>query len=151
MKKLLVFDMDGTIADLYAVDDWCNKLNSSNPTPYMEAEPMWDMAELADILCALKPLGYRVVITSWLAIGSTVAYAEEVRTAKIEWLNNHNFPYDELHMVKYGTTKANCTRYHDCEQILFDDNAKVRNGWSLGATIDPTTTNIIDYLKSLLR
>lgn len=151
MKKLLVFDMDGTIADLYAVDDWCNKLNSSNPTPYIEAEPMWDMAELADILCALKPLGYRVVITSWLAIGSTVAYSEAVRTAKVEWLNNHNFPYDELHMVKYGTTKANCTRYHDCEQILFDDNAKVRSGWSLGATIDPTTTNIIDYLKSLLR
>lgn len=151
MKKLLVFDMDGTIADLYAVDDWCNKLNSSNPTPYMEAEPMWDMAELARVLRELKPLGYRVVITSWLAIGSTVAYSEAVRTAKVEWLNTHNFPYDELHMVKYGTTKANCTRYHDCEQILFDDNAKVRNGWSLGATIDPTTTNIIDYLKSLLR
>ena len=45
MKKLLVFDMDGTIADLYAVNDWKNKLNSSNPTPYMEAEPMWDMAD----------------------------------------------------------------------------------------------------------
>jgi hypothetical protein len=148
--KLLVFDMDGTIADLYGVDDWCNKLNSSNPTPYMEAEPMWNMAELADTLSALKTIGYRVVITSWLAMNSTKAYADEVRTAKLNWLEAHNFPYDEIHMVKYGTTKANCTRYHNCEQILFDDNEKVRQNWSLGATVDPTTTNIIDYLKALL-
>lgn len=149
MKKLLVFDMDGTIADLYAVDDWCNKLNSSNPTPYMEAEPMWDMAELADILCALKPLGYRVVVTSWLAIGSTVAYSEAVRTAKVEWLNTHNFPYDELHMVKYGTTKANCTRRKGGRQILVDDNEEVRKGWHLGDTIN-ANENIIEKLVDLL-
>ena len=49
-----------------------------------------------------------------------------------------------------AAAKANCTRYHECEQILFDDSDKVRNGWSLGATVNPTTTNIIDYLKALL-
>ena len=150
MKKLLVFDMDGTIADLYGVENWLQKLNEHNPSPYAEARPMWDMSELADILTRLKPLGYRVVITSWLSMTSTVAYAEIVRTAKINWLKENAFPYDELHIVKYGTTKANCTRHHDCEQILFDDSAKVRNGWTLGATVNPTETNIIEYLKGLL-
>lgn len=150
MKKLLVFDMDGTIADLYGVDDWLSKLRSSNPAPYEEAKPMWDMNELADTLCELKTIGYRVAITSWLAIGSTPSYSEAIKTAKINWLIENKFPYDEIHMVKYGTTKANCTRHHDCEQILFDDNEKVRNGWTLGETVNPTNTNIIEYLKGLL-
>ena len=151
MKKLLVFDMDGTIADLYGVENWLQKLNEYNPSPYAEARPMWDMSELADILTRLKPLGYKVVITSWLSMETTVAYDREVRTAKIEWLTANNFPYDELHIVKYGTTKANCTRHHICdEQILFDDNEKVRKGWTLGETVDPIKTNIIEYLKGLL-
>ena len=148
--KALVFDMDGTIADLYGVDNWCEKLRNFDPSPYQVAQPMWDMEELAEILCALKPLGYTVIVTSWLAIGSTKEYSELVRNAKREWLKNHNFPYDEIHLVKYGTTKANCTRHLNCEQILFDDSEKVRNGWTLGDKIDPTTTNIIDYLKALL-
>ena len=34
--------------------------------------------------------------------------------------------------------------------ILVDDNEKVRNGWHLGATIDPTAVNIIEKLSELL-
>ena len=34
--------------------------------------------------------------------------------------------------------------------ILIDDNEQVRNGWSLGETIDPTKDNIIEILKALL-
>ena len=67
---------------------------------------------------------------------------------------NQGFPFNNFHGVAYGTTKANAIRKYlelGEQAILIDDNAKVRNGWSLGATIDPTTTNIIDYLKSLLR
>jgi hypothetical protein len=34
--------------------------------------------------------------------------------------------------------------------ILIDDNAKVREGWHLGETIDPTACDIIEILRSLL-
>ena len=67
--------------------------------------------------------------------------------AKINWLDAFAFPYDEIHLVKYGTTKANCTRKLGGYQILVDDNKKVRDGWTLGATID-ATTNIMDALES---
>ena len=77
-------------------------------------------------------------------------FDEVVRTAKRDWLARYNFPFDEIHLVKYGTTKANCTRKHGENQILFDDNAKVRKGWNLGKTVDPTTKNIIDFLADLL-
>ena len=33
-NKTLVFDMDGTIANLYAVENWLEDLRSENPRPY---------------------------------------------------------------------------------------------------------------------
>ena len=32
--KVIVFDMDGTIADLYGVNGWLEMLNAENPKPY---------------------------------------------------------------------------------------------------------------------
>jgi hypothetical protein len=72
-----------------------------------------------------------------------------VREAKREWLNKYNFPFDEIHLVKYGTTKANCTRRKGGYQILIDDNAQVRKGWTLGDTID-ANNDILPPLKYLL-
>ena len=77
------------------------------------------------------------------------AYDEEVRKAKKEWLEKHNFPFDEIHLVKYGTTKANCTRKNGGFQILVDDNEKVRKGWHLGDTIN-AKENIMEKLADLL-
>lgn len=57
------------------------------------------------------------------------------------------FPYDEIHLVKYGTTKANCTRTKADYQILVDDNAEVRAGWHLGATIDATENILVELKK----
>lgn len=148
--KAIVFDMDGTIADLYGVENWLPMLRAENPRPYRVAEPMWDMNELADILNELKKIGYMIIITSWLSMDASSEYNHKVRGAKKNWLDDFNFPYDELHFVKYGTTKADCTRKLGGTQILIDDSDKVRNGWTLGDTVNPTNTNIIEYLKGLL-
>lgn len=147
--KALVFDMDGTIADLYGVDNWLNDLKNENARPYIEAKPLYDMDILASILELLKICGYQIIITSWLAKGATKTYNEKVREAKREWLVRYNFPYDEIHLVKYGTTKADCTRKKGGYQILIDDNEKVRNGWALGNTIN-ANKNIIEQLIELL-
>ena len=89
------------------------------------------------------------MVTTWLAKGSTRHYDALVREAKLEWLETYNFPFDEVHMVKYGTTKANCTRHHGRFQVLIDDNEKVRNGWTLGDTIN-ANENILKELVKLL-
>ena len=149
MNKTLVFDMDGTIANFYGVVGWLDYLKESNPMPYIVAEPLYDMEELRIVLEMLKIFGWRVVVTSWLAKDSSKEFDKEVRQAKLEWLDTFNFPYDEIHLVKYGTTKANCTRKHGGLQILVDDNEKVRNGWSLGETID-ANEDIIPYLLNLI-
>ena len=43
-------DMDGTIADLYGVENWLQLLEAQDPRPYIEARPIVRMASLAKIL-----------------------------------------------------------------------------------------------------
>ena len=149
MNRTLVFDMDGTIADLYGVEGWLNDLRNENARPYIEAKPLYNMDYMAEILNSLKTYGYRIVVTTWLAKGSTKKYDNIVRQAKLEWLAKYGFPYDEIHLVKYGTTKANCTRHIGGFQILIDDNEKVRKGWNLGATVN-ANENILAELEKML-
>ena len=148
-NKTLVFDMDGTIANLYGVENWLEDLKAENPRPYAIAEPLYDMELLNDVLAVFKAYGWKIVVTTWLAMNSTKEYDALVRETKIAWLDRYNFPYDEIHLVKYGTTKANCTRKLGGFQVLIDDNEKVRKGWNLGSTID-ANENIIDKLLTLM-
>lgn len=151
--KMVCFDMDGTIADLYGVEGWLTDLRRYNAMPYRKAEPMWDMAELADLLRQVQAIGIEVRIITWLSKETTADYDRAVRQAKRDWLEFYGFPYDHFHGVQYGATKADSIRKYldDGETaILFDDNAKVRQGWHMGEAIDPTTTDIIEVLRNLL-
>ena len=151
--KMICFDMDGTVADLYGVPDWCKMLRAENPAPYVQAKPMWDMEFLANILGQFQMIGVEIRIITWLSMDSSEQYKDEVRQAKRDWLDEFNFPYDHFHGVAYGTTKADCIRKYlaDNEQaILIDDSDKVRKGWHMGETINPTTENICEVLMGIL-
>ena len=146
----ICFDMDGTIADLYAVENWLPKLRAFDPSPYADASPMWDMDELAEVLNTLRANGMVITIITWLSKETTSEYDAMVREAKREWLNRYNFPYDHFHGVRYGATKADSVRKFTDNAWLIDDNAKVRKGWHLGEAIDPTACDLIEVLKNLL-
>lgn len=149
MNKVLVFDMDGTIANLYEVEGWLEDLRAEKTRPYDIAEPMYNMDIMRDIIKYLKYAGWRIVVTTWLAKNGTPEYNKAVTAAKKNWLAKYNFPYDEIHCVKYGTTKANCTRKLGGYQVLVDDNEKIREGWTLGNTIN-ANENIMGKLIALL-
>lgn len=148
MNKAIVFDMDGTIADLYGVEGWLDDLSEESTRPYDLAEPMYKMDTLNTLLVLLKGIGYRIIVTSWVAKNATKEYATAIRNSKIAWLDKMCFPYDEVHIVKYGATKADSTRKYGGFQVLVDDNEKVRDGWHLGATID-ANKDIIKQLANL--
>ena len=153
LPKMICFDMDGTIAQLYAVPNWLARLNAQDPTPYLEAEAMWNMVQLAKILSALQNLDVEIRIITWLSKESTEEYKNAVREAKKEWLENYGFPYDHFHGVQYGATKADSIRKALAPNEtawLIDDNAKVRKGWHMGEAIDPTNVDLLELLSSLL-
>lgn len=155
MDKMIIFDMDGTIADLYSVNNWLDKLRAFDETPYKNAKPLYDMEILNTLLNKLKQNGYKIVVTSWLSKNSNKEYDKKVRQAKKEWLNKYNFPFDEIHLVKYGTPKAYCTKGKANFQILVDDNSEVRLAFEnyksavSNKTID-AKENIIPELYKLL-
>lgn len=150
MTKMICFDMDGTIANLYSVKDWLPKLRAEDASPYMDAEPMFDMNALNEVCELLRQAGWEINIITWLSMNSSEEYKDAVREAKRAWLEKWGFIYDHFHGVQYGATKADSVRDRADYAILIDDNEKVRNGWHMGMTIDPTAENLIEVLKKIL-
>ena len=149
MKKLNVtinFDLDGTIADLYGVENWLPMLVAHDETPYAIAKPLLRLSTLARRLNILQQNGYRLAVVSWLAKNSNEDYDLRVKNAKLEWLATHlpSVEWNEIHIVEYGTPKENfCETPFD---ILFDDEEKNRENWN-GIAYD--VENILEILKNL--
>lgn len=142
----IFFDMDGTIADLYGVDNWLNYLVTNSTFPYETAKPLVKLNVLARILNRLQKEGYKIGVISWLAKNSNTAYDEEVAKAKRNWLNKHlaSVTFDEIHIVEYGTPKQTFAKTEN--DILFDDEEKNRNDWT-GKAFD--VNEIIEILKGI--
>ena len=146
--KAIYFDMDGTIANLYGVENWLDMLRSENALPYESAAPLVRMSQLARLLNKLQAEGYIIGIISWLAKDSTETYDLEVKKAKINWLRNHlkSVNFDEIKIVPYGTPKEKIVNYPN--GILFDDEEQNRKNWK-GQAYDET--EILEILKALQR
>jgi len=147
-KRTIWFDMDGTIADLYNVENWLPKLRAYDPSPYAEAEVMLNMSLLARYLNKLQKLGYWIGIISWASKDSTTEYDKAVADAKREWLKIHlsSVIFNEVLITPYGVPKE--LWMNTTDDILFDDNEEIRNEWD-GEAYEPT--EIFSVLSSLIK
>lgn len=160
IKKEILFDMDGTIADLYGYENWLGHIRSLDDTPYLEAKHLYGNNDwlLNAIIRDLKRYGYKIKIVTALPIATetTTEFNHRISKAKQKWLERHNFPYDEFYCVPYEHNKGNYSS-PECEiSILIDDNPKVRNDFlkeckaEKAKTID-ATKNIMAELANLIR
>jgi len=145
MKKAIWFDMDGTIANLYAVDGWLNDLNNEKVRPYLTAKVMFNMNTLARLLNKAQKNGYSIGIISWTSKNGSAAYNEKVATAKKVWLSKHlnSVKWNAIKVVPYGTNKSTTCG----GGILFDDEEGNRKAWKNGIAYTPD--NIMTVLKKL--
>ena len=140
------FDMDGTIADLYGVENWLDYLIAGDVFPYENAAPLLRLSALARRLNILQKNGYNLAIISWLSKNGTDEYNAEVEAVKRKWLAKHlpSVNWDAIHIVPYGTPKQNfCGNPLD---ILFDDEAHNRENWT-GRAYD--VKNILEILREI--
>ena len=146
MNITINFDMDGTIADLYANPNWLPLLRAFDPTPYATAKPQLRLATLARLLKNLQRNGYRIAVISWLSKESTAEYDEAVTATKLAWLAEHlpSVHWDEIHIVPYGTPKLNFC--HNPLDVLFDDEERNRTNWT-GRAYD--VQNILEILREI--
>lgn len=142
MMKEIWFDMDGTIADLYGVENWLEMLRANDPTPYKVAKPLLRLATLARLLNRLQADGYTIGIVSWLSKGSSTEYDKLVTEAKKEWLHRHlaSVNFDRIDIIAYGTPKE-----VGRTGILFDDEKRNRDNWN------GTAYNVTEILEVLRR
>ena len=147
MMRTIWWDMDGTIANLYAVENWLPMLRAEDTTPYVEAEVMWNMSQLARLMNQVQKLGYKLGIISWTSKGGSASYNEAVKQAKLNWLKEHlaSVSWDSICVVSYGTPKSLVMQTED--DILFDDEEPNRINWH-GDAYEPDM--IIRVLKHLL-
>ena len=147
MVKAIYFDMDGTIADLYGVDNWLENLITEQTKPYRMAKSLVDMRKLGSLLNHLQNIGYHIGIVSWLSKSGTEQYNNRVTKAKLAWLEKHisSVHWNEIAIVEYGFTKSKAVKYP--QGILFDDEINNRIEWD---GIAFNVGNIIGILESLM-
>lgn len=139
------FDMDGTIADLYGVENWLEMLIAHDETPYAIAKPIVNLSVLAKLMNKVQRKGFEICIVSALAKDSTAEYDERVRNAKIKWLTNHlkSVHFDEIRFVPYWYTKNNVNTGAD---VLFDDEERHLEKWT-GTAVH--ASKMIETLKAI--
>ena len=146
MTKEIWFDMDGTIANLYAVEGWLDYLLKEDTFPYENAAVMLNFSALARVLNRLQAQGWKLGIISWTSKSGSEAYNLAVEAVKRAWLAKHlpSVEWDEIRVVRYGTNK-----FKVCGGgILFDDEAHNREEWQ-DESHDPT--EIMAVLKALAK
>lgn len=123
------FDMDGTIADLYGVENWLDMLIAQDATPYAIAKPLVNLNSLARLIHKVQRLGFEVCIVTALSKNSTAEYDEKVIEAKKGWLKKHlaSVKFDEIRFVPYTFVKNNVNTGSD---ILFDDEERHLTAWT---------------------
>ena len=139
------FDMDGTIADLYGVENWLEMLIAHDETPYAIAKPIVNLSVLARLMNKVQRKGFEICIVSALAKNSTAEYDERVRNAKIKWLANHlkSVHFDEIRFVHYWYTKNDVNTGAD---VLFDDEERHLEKWT-GTAVH--ASKMIETLKAI--
>lgn len=126
MTKLVYFDMDGTIADLYGVTNCFKRLDALDANVYLEAKPI---DKYINMLKEFKHMGYKVIILSCLGMISDPIFDKNTIHNKNIWLDKYvgkeyidermfipNTKHKESYIKDYG--------------ILVDDDIRVLCNWN---------------------
>ena len=144
----IYFDMDGTIANLYEVNEWLKRIRAYDAKIYAEAKPLCNMNTLARRLNQLQAQGVKIGIISWGSKDKDTDFLDAVKIEKLRWLHKHlkSVHWDEIHIVEYGTPKSSFRSSFD--DILFDDEVGNLTDWGMGGFHPDAITTV---LKALCR
>lgn len=125
MAKIVYFDMDGTIANLYAVNNVFERLDNLDAKVYEEATPIIKYIEM---LKEFKAMGYKVIILSCLGMISEKQFDIDTIKYKNNWLDKYvgKEYIDDRMFIEYTKHKENYVKEGG---ILVDDDDKVLCNW----------------------
>lgn len=128
----VLLDMDGTIADTYAVPHWLEDLRAESVRPFLEAKPLISESKLLSlftddsiVICTMLPKG--------VALGTP--YANACQRAKQQWLERYFPSLTNILFMEYSNDKSLGEYSKKC--LLVDDSDIIRNnfnGYTLNAS-----------------
>jgi hypothetical protein len=148
MKMKILFDLDGTVADLYGVSNWLECLRNEIPI-YRELKPLVDMEQLSFIAEILQNKGVEIGVVTWLSKNASADYELITAMEKWHWCKEFMPFIDFFEAQPYGTPKQ--TNFHHTQCILIDDNEEVRKDFETPhrrKTFD-ANLDIIEFLTDL--
>ena len=129
MKKVYL-DMDGTIANLYAITNWLERLTSEDTNIFKECKPLISQKELYDLFPSDT---YEIIILSMTPYKCSKYYHENVIQQKNEWLDIY-FPQIKKRIYKKYSGNKNLKNSENA--ILIDDNEIIRKNFR-GLALNP--------------
>lgn len=128
MKKIY-FDLDGTVYDLYGMENWLEMLRNEEKGAFTNGNPLVNMTVLEDVCLRLIKKGFQIGVITWLPMGASLEYQEICTQEKREWVEK-NMPYvSEFYPLEYGTPKQYAPAKRAKEMWLIDDSKEVREMW----------------------
>lgn len=152
MTKVIYFDMDGTVADLYGTEKWLENLVNERAGTFADLAPMVDMVELRKVCGELMLQGWQFGVITWLPMQASKEYEEVCAREKREWANKYLPWITEFYAQTYGVPKQYAPVKRAGRMVLVDDNDEVREMWTTAVqrTAIDAKGNIVEELKKLL-
>lgn len=154
----LIFDMDGTLFDLYGKEDWLESIQNERLGLFEDLEAFDYVSKIIRPLKDLKAKGVQLGVCTWTPKGTSKNYCEVVKKEKVESLKKAGLFYlmDFVVCIPYGEDKADSVkkfrRSGSNIEILFDDNKEVRESFQYGQNrFAKPETEILSTIKILNR
>lgn len=138
---VLNFDLDGTLVNTYAVNNWLGLIKAESDELFRIAEPM--RKNTHKWVKKYVEAGGTVNIITKTPAGATNEYAQRVAQAKMEWVKKYlKIKFDNIFIIDYYAHKSERSK-----GILFDDSEQERADWP-GLAFRPK--DITKTIKTLL-
>ena len=130
MKTNVYLDMDGTIADLYGIENWLHRLRSEDNKIFLECKPMITEEKLFQTFPETE---YSIKILTMTPKDCTKTYHENVKEQKAKWLQKYFPKLSNQIYMRYGHNK---NLKNSMNAILVDDSEPIRDSWK-GTALNP--------------
>ena len=152
MARKILFDLDGTVADLYGTENWLELLLNETKGLFRNLKVMHDKTRLNSIVEQLIKNGDTVEVVTWTPKNVSREYINIVEQEKREWVNEHLPQIEKIHCLDYGTPKQKANFKKVKNLILVDDNSEVNQMWDTPTQRKSILAdeNLLNNLQALL-
>ena len=129
MSIKIYFDLDGTVYDLYNVENWLEKLHSEDASVFSEGNFIGDYNRFKTVCEKLVSVGVQFEVITWLPMQASEEYEIECTEVKREWVKKFMPFVTEFTAQSYGIPKQNAIKKRAKTMYLLDDNKEVCEMW----------------------